>query len=221
MSQFYLLRDVLRARAFHFNPKSRAFTSLGLNSSGMLETLLNDPTEERNFLMTKSWRFSREWLRKRWNDRDLEEGDPPVPPFLLEAFKFQQDWLRPTTFNFTLKKGKNGTKRIQFKKTQICDIRILTIFLKKIVKLKWHQHCLGKMSTNFDQFFAFRKIFRFFLEKMHEIFLAPKFVKIDVFLDVLTHDFLFFEYHFFRVFFVFLVTVQLKKMTLCMSFSQK
>ena len=51
---FYLLRDVLRARAFHFNPKSRAFTSLGLNSSGMLETLLNDPTEERNFLMTKS-----------------------------------------------------------------------------------------------------------------------------------------------------------------------
>ena len=110
---FYLLRDVLRARAFHFNPKSRAFTSLGLNSSGMLETLLNDPTEERNFLMTKSWRFSREWLRKRWNDRDLE-GDPPVPPFLLEAFKFQQDWLRPTTFNFTLKKGKNGTKRIQF-----------------------------------------------------------------------------------------------------------
>ena len=54
MSQFYLLRDVLRARAFHFNPKSRAFTSLALNSSGMLETLLNDPTEERNFLMTKS-----------------------------------------------------------------------------------------------------------------------------------------------------------------------
>ena len=135
MSQFYLLRDVLRARAFHFNPKSRAFTSLGLNSSGMLETLLNDPTEERNFLMTKSWRFSREWLRKRWNDRDLEEGDPPVPPFLLEAFKFQQDWLRPTTFNFTLKKGKNGTKRIQFKKTQICDIRILTIFLKNILQI--------------------------------------------------------------------------------------
>ena len=118
VSQFYLLRDVLRARAFHFNPKSRAFTSLGLNSSGMLETLLNDPTEERNFLMTKSWRFSREWLRKRWNDRDLE-GDPPVPPFLLEAFKFQQDWLRPTTVNFTLKKGKNGTKRIQFKNSNL------------------------------------------------------------------------------------------------------
>ena len=142
MSQFYLLRDVLRARAFHFNPKSRAFTSLGLNSSGMLETLLNDPTEERNFLMTKSWRFSREWLRKRWNDRDLE-GDPPVPPFLLEAFKFQQDWLRPTTFNF-LKRGKMVLKEFNLK-TQICDIRILTFFLKKIVILKWDLHCLGKM----------------------------------------------------------------------------
>ena len=89
---FYLLRDFLRARAFHFKPKSRALTSLALSSSGMLEMLENEPSEERsNFLTTKSWRFSREWLRKRWKGRELEALEAP---FLL-AFKFQQDWLRP------------------------------------------------------------------------------------------------------------------------------
>ena len=89
---FYLLKDFLRARAFHFKPKSRALTSLALNSSGMLEMLENEPSEERsNFLTTKSWRFSREWLRKRWKGRELEALEAP---FLL-AFKFQQDWLRP------------------------------------------------------------------------------------------------------------------------------
>ena len=176
MSQFYLLRDVLRARAFHFNPKSRAFTSLALNSSGMLETLLNDPTEERNFLMTKSWRFSREWLRKRWNDRD-EDFEEPSVPFLLEAFKFQQDWLRP--FNFRKREKWYWKNLFSFRK--VLDF--------------WREN-----SNN--SIFYIEIAFRYFDTKIKIIFLAPKFkvtsnVKGDVFLDFMTHDFLLFEYHFF------------------------
>ena len=44
---------------------------------------------------------------------------------------------------------------------------------KKIVKLKGNLHCLARMSTNFDDFFAFHKILRYFTNFLCE-FLGSK-----------------------------------------------
>ena len=47
--------------------------------------------------------------------------------------------------------------------SNLCEIRILKILLEKFVKFKWDLEFLALMSTNFDEFFAFREILIFFL----------------------------------------------------------